>query len=93
MGPRQTIAVVSSTRKPIDMTAIPCTAMGFKIRPSTSGLRLMPKSRGTDDTPAKVARAMEEVEAIRTRWPAWAVRDPYYNPNLTADAVDFGFRL
>jgi O-antigen biosynthesis protein len=51
------------------------------------------KSRGTDDTPAKVARAMEEVEAIRTRWPAWAVRDPYYNPNLTVDAEDFGLRL
>jgi len=36
---------------------------------------------------------MEEVEAIRTRWPAWAVRDPYYNPNLTVDAEDFGLRL
>jgi GT2 family glycosyltransferase len=51
------------------------------------------KSRGTDDTPAKVARAMEEVEAIRSRWPGWAVRDPYYNPNLTVDAEDFGLRL
>ena len=28
------------------------------------------KSRGGDDTPAKVARAMEEVGAIRRRWPA-----------------------
>ncbi|HEY4440189.1 MAG TPA: glycosyltransferase family 2 protein, partial [Candidatus Elarobacter sp.] len=51
------------------------------------------KSRGTDDTPAKVARAMDEVELIRTRWPDWSVRDPYYNPNLTADAEDFGLRL
>ena len=51
------------------------------------------KSRGTDDTPAKVARAMEEVETIRARWPGWAVRDPYYNPNLTVDAEDFGLRL
>jgi hypothetical protein len=51
------------------------------------------KSRGGDDTPAKVARAMDEVAAIRKRWPAWAARDPYYNPNLTVDAEDFGLRL
>ena len=51
------------------------------------------KSRGGDDTPAKVARAMEEVSQIRRRWPTWAVRDPYYNPNLTVDAEDFGLRL
>jgi GT2 family glycosyltransferase len=51
------------------------------------------KSRGGDDTPAKVARAMEEVGAIRRRWPDWASRDPYYNPNLTVDAEDFGLRL
>jgi GT2 family glycosyltransferase len=51
------------------------------------------KSRGGDDTPAKVARAIEEVGAIRKRWPAWAARDPYYNPNLTVDAEDFELRL
>jgi hypothetical protein len=51
------------------------------------------KSRGGDDTPAKVARAMDEVGAIRKRWPAFAARDPYYNPNLTVDAEDFGLRL
>lgn|GEM_PF-1736689 len=51
------------------------------------------KSRGSDDTPAKVARAMEEVAIIGRRWPAWAARDPYYNPNLTTDAEDFGLRL
>ncbi len=51
------------------------------------------KSRGGDDTPAKVARAMEEVGTIRKRWPEWAARDPYYNPNLTVDAEDFGLRL
>ncbi len=51
------------------------------------------KSRGGDDTPAKVARAMEEVGAIRRRWPQWAARDPYYNPNLTVSAEDFGLRL
>jgi GT2 family glycosyltransferase len=51
------------------------------------------KTRGTDDTLAKVTRAMEEVETIRTRWPVWSVRDPYYNPNLTVDAEDFELRL
>ena len=51
------------------------------------------KSRGGDDTPAKVARAMEEVETIRKRWPLWAASDPYYNPNLTIDAEDYGLRL
>lgn len=51
------------------------------------------KSRGEDDTPAKVARAMEEAGTIRSRWPRWATRDPYYNPNLTTDAEDFGLRL
>nr|MDQ6942936.1 glycosyltransferase family 2 protein [Candidatus Eremiobacteraeota bacterium] len=51
------------------------------------------KSRGGDDTPAKVARAMEEVGAIRRRWPQWSGRDPYYNPNLTVDAEDFGLQL
>ncbi len=51
------------------------------------------KSRGGDDTPAKVARAIEEVGTIRRRWPAWAARDPYYNPNLTVDAEDFELRL
>ena len=51
------------------------------------------KSRGTDNTPAKVARAMNEVKAIRSRWPEWSARDPYYNPNLTVDAEDFSFRL
>ncbi len=51
------------------------------------------KSRGGDDTPAKVARAMDEVGAIRKRWPRFAANDPYYNPNLTVDAEDFGLRL
>jgi GT2 family glycosyltransferase len=51
------------------------------------------KSRGGNDTPGKVARAMAEVGAIRKRWPVWSARDPYYNPNLTVSAEDFGLRL
>lgn len=51
------------------------------------------ESRGDDDTPAKVARALDEVALIRRRWTAWVARDPYYNPNLTVDAEDFSLRL
>lgn len=51
------------------------------------------KSRGLDDTPMKVARAMREVGLIRERWAAISVRDPYYNPALTVDAEDFSIRI
>jgi GT2 family glycosyltransferase len=51
------------------------------------------KSRGRDDTKRKVAVASTESETIRQRWPEWARRDPYYNPNLTLDAEDFSVRL
>ena len=51
------------------------------------------KSRGEVDTLAKITRAMEEGEALRARWPRESRRDPYYNPNLTVDAEDFGLRL
>jgi GT2 family glycosyltransferase len=51
------------------------------------------KTRGDDDTPGKVARAMDEVSVIRRRWANWVARDPYYSPNLTVDAEDFGLRL
>lgn len=50
------------------------------------------KSRGRDDTKTKVAIAVSEAEAIRKRWPQWARRDPYYNPNLTLNAEDFSVR-
>jgi len=51
------------------------------------------KSRGEVDTLAKITRAMEEGEALRARWPRESRRDPFYNPNLTVDAEDFGLRL
>jgi hypothetical protein len=35
---------------------------------------------------------VSEAEAIRKRWPEWARRDPYYNPNLTLNAEDFSVR-
>jgi GT2 family glycosyltransferase len=51
------------------------------------------KTRGGDDTPAKVRRAMEEIALVRERWPTHSSRDPYYNPNLTVDAEDFSLRI
>jgi O-antigen biosynthesis protein len=51
------------------------------------------KSRGRDDTKAKVALAVSESEMFRTRWSEWARRDPYYNPNLTVTAEDFSVRI
>ncbi len=51
------------------------------------------KTRGGDDTPAKIRRAMDEIAFVQSRWPAVAARDPYYNPNLTVDAEDFSLRI
>ncbi len=51
------------------------------------------KTRGGDDTPAKIRRAMEEIAYVRMRWPAPSSRDPYYNPNLTVEAEDFSLRI
>ena len=46
IGPRQIIAVSSSTRKPIDMQDKPRPAAGSSCRPRTSGLRFRPIMRG-----------------------------------------------
>ena len=51
------------------------------------------KSRGGDDTPAKIRRAMEEIAFVRQRWPGPSLRDPFYSPNLTVDAEDFSLRI
>ena len=51
------------------------------------------KTRGGDDTPAKVARAMSEQRAMREKWPGYVQRDPAYNPHLSVDSEDFGLRL
>lgn len=61
--------------------------------PQTRLYHFESKSRGTDDSPAKVARAMREVALFRERWPSISKRDPYYNPNLTIEAEDFSLRL
>ncbi|MBV9440560.1 MAG: glycosyltransferase, partial [Candidatus Eremiobacteraeota bacterium] len=78
----------------VDLCLKLCAA-GYRnvVVPRAKLYRREPESDGGGDTPAKVARAMAEVGTIRKRWPEWAARDPYYNPNLTVDAEDFGLRL
>ena len=47
-------------------------------------------SRGPDTAPDKVQRFLSEVNYMRRRWGDRLAQDPYYNPNLTLDAEDFG---
>lgn len=47
-------------------------------------------SRGPDTAPDKVKRFMGEVAYMQERWGDSLLEDPYYNPNLTLDAENFG---
>ncbi len=46
-------------------------------------------SRGRQRTAEEHARFMRETHFIQEKWTALLLRDPYYNPNLTAQAFDF----
>lgn len=48
------------------------------------------KSRGYEDTPEKVARFNREAAWMKERWGGLLENDPFYNPNLTLDATDYG---
>ena len=51
------------------------------------------KSRGREDTPAKVKRFNSEVDRFKERWGEFLEKgDPYYNPNLTLNYEDFSFK-
>ena len=51
------------------------------------------KSRGMEDTPEKIARFNQEADELMRRWPDILKNgDPYYNPNLSLNRVDFGLR-
>lgn len=51
------------------------------------------KSRGVENTAAKLARYNREVELFTTRWAdIISAGDPYYNPNLTRRYQDFSLR-
>jgi glycosyltransferase involved in cell wall biosynthesis len=48
-------------------------------------------SRGLDQTPDQLARAMREAEYMRNRWGSVLDSDPFYNPNF--DRSDHNFKL
>jgi GT2 family glycosyltransferase len=50
------------------------------------------KSRGTEDTPEKLARFHSEVRTMVERWQKELARDPYYSVNLAREANDFELR-
>jgi GT2 family glycosyltransferase len=48
-------------------------------------------SRGSDKhEPEKIERFQRETKYLVERWRAVIAHDPYYNPNLTVDELDFG---
>ena len=51
------------------------------------------KSRGMEDTPGKISRFNREADELLRRWGS-ILRDgdPYYNPNLSLDRVDFALK-
>ena len=46
-------------------------------------------SRGTEDTPAKMARHLQEVATMQRRWGLTLLKDPAYSPCLTLTHEDF----
>ena len=51
------------------------------------------KSRGHEDTPAKIARFNREADRFIRRWPQILKDgDPAYNPNLSLDSQDFSLK-
>jgi GT2 family glycosyltransferase len=52
------------------------------------------KTRGHEDTPEKQARFQQERDLFHAKWKALLLGgDPFYNPNLTRDRLDFSIRL
>jgi GT2 family glycosyltransferase len=48
-------------------------------------------SRGYETTPEKFTRFESEIDVMHARWENVLSCDPYYNPNLTIVAEDFGY--
>jgi GT2 family glycosyltransferase len=51
------------------------------------------KSRGSDDTPEKVARDMRERAFMQRRWNCSDREDPYYSPHLSLTREDYSIRV
>ncbi len=50
-------------------------------------------SRGSDQTPDKIARFQSEVHYMMNTWGEDLLYDPAYNPNLTLDTADFAIAI
>src|SRR5262249_26487388 len=46
-------------------------------------------SRGSEDTPQKIARFQREIDFMKRRWGNALREDPYYSPKLSLDTEDF----
>lgn len=71
------------------------TSAGYKVvyNPAASLYHYESKSRGNEDTKAKVARFEQEVGLFRERWPEILENgDPYYNPNFTLRRTGYALR-
>jgi glycosyltransferase involved in cell wall biosynthesis len=80
--------------------AVSFNDVDFCLRVGRRGLRIVwtpyanlwhheSASRGRQRTAEEHARFMRETHFIQEKWTALLLRDPYYNPNLTAQAFDF----
>lgn len=62
-------------------------------RPNVKAYHYESKSRGSEDSPEKVARFQREIEYMRTNWIGVLKNgDPYYNPNLSAIYPNYSLR-
>ena len=70
-------------------------AMGLLVvyQPRVEAYHYESKSRGSEDTPEKVARFQTEIEYMRETWIGILKNgDPYYNPNFSPYASDYALR-
>lgn len=67
-------------------------ALGMLVvyQPRVEAYHYESKSRGSEDTPEKVARFQREIEYMREKWITILKNgDPYYNPNFSPYATDY----
>ncbi len=70
-------------------------ALGLLVvyQPRVEAYHYESKSRGSEDTPEKVARFQREIEYMRETWIGILKNgDPYYNPNFSPYVSDYGLR-
>jgi GT2 family glycosyltransferase len=67
------------------------SASGYKViwTPFAELIHHESVTRGSDDTPDKIARFRSETAFMQKRWGETMQRDPFYSPDLTLSAEDF----